>query len=143
MVGTALAIGLGLASSAATQVAGAKIASSASKKAAKQQTQAVDRAQGIVTNTLSPYVNKGREAISTLGRLTAAPAGSRYAAPDPTRPPAPQPPMAQPRPMMLGGMSAGGGDDLVTVQSPDGGSTRQMPRQQAQQYVSRGARILS
>lgn len=141
MVGTALAIGMGI--SAATQLAGAKIASNASKKAAGQQTQAVDRAQGIVTNTLSPYVNKGREAISTLGRLTAAPAGSRYAAPDPTRPPAPQPPMAAPRPMTMGGLSPGGGEDLVTVQSPDGSSTRQMPRQQAQQYVSRGARIVA
>lgn len=156
MIGTAMALGIGLAASAGTQIVGAKIASNASKKAAKDQTAAVDRASGILDDTFSPYVNKGREVIGTLGRLTAAPAGSRFAAPDPTLPRqmaptagtrprmgAPNVGQAQPR-VTLGGMAPGpsgprhGG--MVLMEAPDGSGVRPVPAEQVERFLAAGAR---
>lgn len=161
MIGTALAIGLTMAAaSAGTQVVGAKIASNASKKAAKDQTTAVDRASGILDDTFSPYVNKGREVIGTLGRLTAAPRGARFAAPDPTLPrQAATAPASRPRPagapnvgqaqprMTLGGLAPGpsgpprgGGGGMVLLEAPDGSGVRPVPADQAERFIAAGAR---
>lgn len=164
MIGTAMAIGIATAAKIGTDLIGGKIASKASKDAAKLQTAAVDRASGILDTTFSPYVNKGREAIGTLGRLTAAPAGSRYAAADPTLP-RQAPPMAggrqappgapnvgQARPRMsLGGMapgpsgqrSGGGGGvppGMVLLEAPDGSGVRPVPEREAERFISMGAR---
>lgn len=98
---TATILGIGLAAKVGTDIAGGIIASKASKKAAQQQTRATEDAQKRIDDVWMPYVNKGREAISTLGRLTAAPPGSRFAAPDPTmgqRPSPRQSPQPSPRP---------------------------------------------
>ncbi|MGH9371852.1 MAG: hypothetical protein ACRD15_10015, partial [Vicinamibacterales bacterium] len=83
---TGLVIG-GLAANAVTQVVGAKMASKASKGAAQDQMRATDQARRVIDETWSPYVNYGRGALSTLGRLTSAPPGARFAASDPTLPP--------------------------------------------------------
>ena len=151
MIGTGLALGIGLAASAGTQLVGAKIASNASKNAAKDQVRAVDRASGILDETFSPYVNKGREVIGTLGRLTAAPRGARYAAPDPTMPrQAPQParprpagamPTGQARPRVtLGGLAPRGGDGMVLMEAPDGSGVRPVPANQVERFLAAGAR---
>jgi hypothetical protein len=119
-VATATAIGLGIAAaSTATQVYGAKKAAGASKQAAKDQTAATDRASGMLDQVWGPYVNAGRQSISAVSRLTTPPAGSRYAAPDPTMGPRPpQAPPSRPRggmpqtgtavPRTLGGLAQGG-----------------------------------
>jgi len=163
-IGTALAIGLSLAAAnTATQVIGARKASNASKDAAKIQTQSADRAMRTIDDTWSPYVNAGRQAMGTLGRLTTAPAGARYAAP-------PQPGMGQPPPRMpsgpaarprpagmpqtgfaaprtLGGLARPpaqpqfqqGGGRTVSLQAPNG-EIEQVPAHLAEQFIARGAR---
>lgn len=145
-VATGIAIGSLIASSAA-QAYGAHKAASASKDAAKLQTAAADRASKIYDDTYQPYLNKGRESISTLGRLTAAPAGSRYAAPDPTRPPqsappAPRPGMSgppRPAPGTLGSMAPSGPGappGMVMIEARDGSGVRPVPEAQAQRFLS-------
>jgi len=106
-IGTGLAIGIAAAASAGSQIYAAKTASKAAKDAAKIQTQGADRAMGAVDSALGPWVRKGRETASTLGRLTAAPPGSRFAAPDPTMAPPAQGPSTGARPMPQGGTIRG------------------------------------
>lgn len=84
--GTALAIG-GLASAGAG-IAGAKMQSSAAKKAAETQQRAADQAMAVQRDVYrdqmamnQPYVQVGQQAIGTLGRLLGAPEGARFAAP--------------------------------------------------------------
>lgn len=91
-IATSLAIGLGVAAAAnvGSQIYAAKQQSKAAKKAEEAQVRGTQEAQGYMDSALLPWVNKGRETASTLGRLTAAPTGSRFAAPDPTMPRPPQ-----------------------------------------------------
>lgn len=91
VVGTALAIGLAVSAgaTAASSIYSAHKQSEASKQAAKIQTDAADKSQGVLDNLYSPYLNTGRTAASTLGRLTTPGPGARYAAPDPTQAPPP------------------------------------------------------
>lgn len=94
MIGTAAAIALGVGSAinAGTQLYGAKKASDASKQAAATQNAAAQQAlayqqqmYGQAQNLYAPYIARGQQTSNTLGRLMAAPSGSRYAAP-PTPP---------------------------------------------------------
>ncbi len=87
-IATSMAIGLGIAGAAqaGASIYAGKQQSKAAKQAANTQAQHADRAMGAVESALGPWVNKCRETASTLGRLTSAPAGSRFAAPDPTMP---------------------------------------------------------
>lgn len=162
MIGTSLALGLGLAglgASTATNIIGAKKAASASKDAARMQIEAADRAAGVIKDVYTPYVNYGRQALSTLGRLTAAPPGARFAAPDPTVAPPPpvspntfggrtRPPgapvvgQAMPRPGIntFGGRAAPP-ERRVLMQAPDG-STAQIPASQVDAFLQRGARVM-
>lgn len=121
-IGTALAIGMGVAAAANTgaQIYGAKQAGKASKQAAAAQTKAADQNGRIVDEMLMPYANAGRAAASTLGRLTAAPPGSRFAAPDPTMGPPPAQNTGQ-RPMDLGKRGTLGGF-VKTAQALQGGA---------------------
>lgn len=145
-IGTATAIGLGLAAaSAGTQVVAAKKASTASKKAAEDQMRATDDARRTIDQTWSPYVNYGRQSISTLGRLTSAPPGAKFAAPDPTLPQPTRSPMATPRPVpdgrprTLGGLVPSGADgQTVRLRAPDG-EQRDVPVHLADHYIARGA----
>lgn len=169
MVGTALAIGLGLAGLAtktATDIYGAKKASSAAKDAAKIQTDAADKAQRQYDDVFSPYLNAGRTATSTLGRLVSAPPGARFAAPDPTQARQPQPPpdRAIPRRSMGGGARAGMGGDgsmpndgmpprmlgrMARPAAPEmvmmeaDGETRPVPLDQVARFEQAGARRVS
>lgn len=153
-VATGLMIG-GLVASTATQLYGAKKASDASKGAARDQMRATGEAQRAIHNAWSPYVNAGQGAMRTLGRLTAAPPGARFAAPDPTQPPAkmPQPSYAAPRgmgdarpmPRTLGGMRPdmdampqGGGPQMVTLRAPTG-EMQQVPAHLASRFEQLGA----
>ena len=114
-IATSMAIGLGVAAAAqgGAAIYSAKQGSKAAKQAAKTQTEHADRGMAAVDYALGPWVNKGRETASTLGRLTAAPSGSRFAAPDPTMPRNPgnvgyQPPTQGQRPNPQQGGTLGG-----------------------------------
>jgi hypothetical protein len=95
-VGTAIAVGM-VASAAASAGASAYAAnkqSSAAKKAADVQERAAREAQqrgdrmfGQQTQLLSPYLNAGAHAMTTLSRLMGAPAGSMYASGPPPNAP--------------------------------------------------------
>lgn len=153
MVGTMLGLGM-LAASAGSQLIGAKMASNASKDAAKIQTQAADQAQKrydasmkTTTDLYQPYLTAGRTAASTLGRLVTPGAGARYAAADPTQP-KPQAPAGPPRavPRTLGGMApraGGGGGGMVMVEAPDGSGVRPVPADQVDRFVSAGGRVVN
>lgn len=81
-----MAIGGGLG------IIGAAKSSSAAKQAAKTQQKAAEQAMAYQTQMYqlaqqlyAPYIARGQQTSNTLGRLMAAPGGSRYAAP-PTPP---------------------------------------------------------
>jgi hypothetical protein len=160
---TALTIA-GLGISTATQLYGAKKASSASRDAAKLQSASVDRAKKTLDDTWGPYVNQGRQALGTLGRLTTPGPGARYAAPDQTGgpPPGAPPPArargplpasgtAMPRGATLGGLAGpppgpqgpppdGGGGQMVMMEAPDGSGVRPVPASQVERLLQMGAR---
>lgn len=122
--------------------------SDAAKKAAAQQVEQANR--GLATNQqvyndqralMNPYVQGGQDAYA---RLFSQQFGTPYQPPAqaPTAPQIPQGPPAGARPnpfqQAMGGQPAGG---MVTIQAPTG-ETRQVPREQAQMFVSRGGKVV-
>lgn len=133
---------------AGTAIAGAKIQSGAAKNAAKLQSASADKAlavnQGVYRDQqalMNPYVQGGQDAYA---RLFSQQFGTPYQPPAqaPTAPQIPQGPPAGARPnpfqQAMGGQPAGG---MVTIQAPTG-ETRQVPREQAQMFVSRGGKVV-
>lgn len=157
MIGTSLALGLGLAglgANAATQVIGAKKASSAAKDAAKFQTEAADKAQGhydrafqVASDLYAPYLSSGRTAASSLGRLVTPGPGAKYAAADPTmRPlpptmrPGPQGAAPPTQPRTLGSI---GSPRMVMLEAPDGSGVRPVPASQVERFLAAGAKVVN
>lgn len=135
------------AASAGASVVGAKMQSNAAKKAAQTQVDASNQALGRYEQINRPYLDLGQSAATTLGRVMqpgmgyspqqqrADVMGSAY------RPN--QPISAQlgesPSPFM---QAMGPMGQTVKIASPDGSEVRDVPRQQAQMYLSRGGRIV-
>lgn len=156
---TALALGAGTA----LNLFGAKKASDASKKASQQQMAAGQKAFDYEQQMLGkqeaaakPYMQLGQQSLGMLGL------GKTFAPPN-LNPYGPQPGVANqaggysgnPLPKTSASTSPGAytmgqmgqqaaspqSGGMVTVQAPNG-QTRQMPREQAQFFVQKGARIL-
>jgi hypothetical protein len=152
---------------AATSLAGAKMASSASKNAARMQSAAADKALAVNERVyrdqqalFNPYVQGGTQALAQMQQM----AGGMPQRPGPQQPMslgsamgarpmpgmagamslgsamAPQRAKALQAPTMDGGPQAGG---MVLVASPDGSETMEVPRDVAQQLVARGGQIVS
>lgn len=93
IIGTAVAIGLGLAgigAQTATGLVAANKSANAAKSAAQAQTnasnQAIDLQKQMYQQAMqlqSPYLNLGNSAVNTLGRLMTPGSGARYASPGP------------------------------------------------------------
>jgi hypothetical protein len=123
-IATGLALGLAaLGTSTAVQAIGAHKAGNASRDAAKLQTAAIDRAQGINDDVYSPYLTAGRKATSTLGRLVTPGGAAKYAAADPGAPP------PQPAGPMPGGRTPPAGAPRTGTASPRGTLGGMVPRQ--------------
>ena len=141
--------------SAGGQVASSVIASKSAKKAARTQTTAANVAgqrQDRATQDALRYIEARRlglpEPASPYPPGGASLGFGSQLAPTGTKPPMPVPGGgyggAPPPggPLSLGMATQGQQGQMVTVQAPDGSETRQMPADQAQRYVQRGARIL-
>lgn len=141
---------------AGTAIAGAKIQSGAAKNAAKLQSASADKAlavnQGVYRDQqalMNPYVQGGQDAYARLfSQQFGTPYQPQQAPQAPTGPQArplgggPMGPVAGARPtpfqQAMDGQPAGG---MVTIQAPTG-ETRQVPREQAQMFVSRGGKVV-
>lgn len=170
---TAALIGLG-AMSAGSQVAGAMIGSRAAKGAAKTQAAAADRAMGVGRRVyddqqalMAPYVNVGRSAVGTLGRLMTpgvpytpelqrgdamAAAGGTLTRPRAIRATAPGlrtpgGPEEMRAPGLIGGITGAAGTlsgmgGRIRLRAPDG-TEKDVPSYLADHYIARGAKKVS
>lgn len=145
-IGTTAAIIGGLIA-AGGSVAAAGIGAHAAGKAADQQVAAGNQALAVQQQQyqhglqiMSPYLQGGNAFANLGGRVTNQPmTGAAPTSPSPTTVGALSS-FGQGRPPTMTGPLSGQ-PDLVTVQAPTG-ETRQMPRQQAQPYLARGAQIV-
>ena len=134
---------------AAGSVGGAVIASRGAKGAAKTQSTAANvagrRMQGATQDALR-YIEARRTGQVVPPASPYPPGGSNLQAVSRLSPTAPgRPPgTVQGRPVNSAPLSIGMPQQaqMVTVQAPTG-ETRQVPAEQAQRYVSRGARVIS
>jgi hypothetical protein len=131
---------------------GARAAGKAADQQAQSAREALELQRGIYTQQRSdqlPWLNAGRGAVSTLSRLMgvdsnpadAMPFGQSAPQMQPQRSPFPSQTIqsgqqAQPRASL--GMLGGGQQQMVMLRAPDG-ETRQVPMQQAEQLIARGA----
>lgn len=158
-VATSTAIGIGLAASAGTSLASAKIQSNAAKNAAKTQQSATNQALAVQQQANQPYMDLGKQAASRLasGAAMGQPYTQQFGGPggsngyQPFERGRPQQPLmgtlgglGQPQgpPMGIGapqgqqGPPQGG---MVRLQAPDG-SVSMVPDAMAQQFIAKGAR---
>ena len=105
-IGTAAAIAIGAAASAAGQIASSKIASNASQRAARTQVTASNQALEYAKQAYAqaqqlqaPYLGIGNQSLSLLGRLTGNPQGMKVPVSSGAPPMAPPVQMPQYRPM--------------------------------------------
>lgn len=157
---TATIVGISAAAaSAGTGIYAAKKGASAARDAAATQSAAADKAlalqkeqYGQARQDFSPYQQQGAAALGRLGTMATAPRQT-------FNPGQPQmlgmpPPQAQGAPGGLGTpwMAQSGGPPPMTPQGPGGGlwtvqgpdgSTKQLPPNIAQQFISRGARRIA
>lgn len=129
---------------AGASVAGAALASNASKSAADTQAQSAQKAQDYTNanfqqqqQNFAPYQAMGQKSLGFLGGATATPTGSQ--APGFSGQTLGQ--MANPSTSSQTPTQPQTGQ-MVTIQAPDG-TTKQMPMAQAQLFLSRGAKIVS
>src|SRR3990167_3105885 len=136
---------------AAGSVGGAVIASRGAKGAAKTQSTAANlagRRQERATQDALRYIESRRTGQPVGAPTSPYPPGgsnlqaiSRLSPTAPGRPPGPvQGGPVNSAPLSIGGMLTQQGQ-LVTVQAPTG-ETKQVPAEQAQRYVSGGAKVL-
>jgi hypothetical protein len=163
---TAIALGVG----AATSIASAKIQSNAAKNAAKTQQQGTDRALMVQQQANQPYMDLGKQAAARLasGQAMGQPYRQQFGGPGGSngfqafdqgrpmqgppgtlgglgQPPGPQgpppqmgPPQGQPGPMMA---MQGGGGGMVMMEGPDG-TRKAVPQSAVQLALSRGAKVV-
>lgn len=151
-IATGLLIGGAIAKGVSSIVAAHK-ASSAAKKSSEQLVDAANESTRIVDESYKPFVTRGAQALQTLGRLTSAPPGSKYAAPDysqaapqainpntpGSRPQGANPQTGTAMPRTLGGLAQSptpinGG--AVPVRAPDG-SVKPVPAASVNDFLAR------
>lgn len=150
-VATSTAIGLGLAASAGTSLAAAKIQSNSAKNAAKTQQSATDKALGVQQQANQPYMDLGKQAAARLasGQAMGQPYTQQFGGPGGSTG---YQPFAQGRPMQAPGGTLGGlgqpqgaqgppapTGGMVRLQAPDG-SVSTVPEAMAAQFEAKGAR---
>jgi hypothetical protein len=153
--GTALAIAA--LTGAGGSIAGAKMGSDAANRSARMQTDATNRAAELQAQatrdalafqreqfeygqqTMAPYLRIGEQSLGTLGNMMGFPGGAGG---------------GTGAPMMAGRAGTGGAPgtlgnmggyqppEMVLMASPDGSSTRQVPRAMVPHYTSRGGRVV-
>lgn len=157
-IGTTAAI-VAAAIAGGSSVAGAGIAAHAAGKAAKTQTAAADKALALEhqqyeqqREDLAPYRGLSAVLPSLMGRagqpVTSTGWGQYQTPTAPTTAPNAGPnsfaAMYQGATSVAPGMASGGGPaGMVTLRSPDGKSTRAVPADHVQAYLSKGATVVN
>jgi hypothetical protein len=142
---------VGLAIAGVGGLVGAKMGANAANTSARLQTDSTNRAAELQSKAtadalgfqkeqfeygkqqMQPYLRMGEQSLGTLGGMMGFNGGGA---------PMTGPALAGGAQGTLGTMGGYQPPEMVTIASPDGSSTRQVPKAMAQHYLSRGGKVV-